>query len=339
MKKIALLMLITIFSVALGTVPVSAGKVGTLIDFQASTPAVADDVDQNFDDIKQEVNDNDTRITTNTSNISANTTAIQGKQNRVTGTCPAGQSIRAIAADGNVTCEPDDIGSGGDSNSLDAADGSPTNAVYVDNNGNVGIGTTSPNGIAADRRTLHVAGTSTPSIVWEDTGSTPGKWIAFLGYSDEGFLISNYSGSSGQHHFKIMTNGNVGIGTTGPSLRLQVNGTAGGTSSWTVVSDIKYKKNIAPITQALDMVTQLRGVYFDWNQDQAGELNLSTEPQVGFIAQEVRDVLPEAVHEDASGTLSVSYSLIVPVLVEAIKSQQKAIDQLRQEIESLKSSQ
>jgi hypothetical protein len=353
MKILALLMLIALNVAALGIGPVLAGSVTIPNDFEAGTAAVADEVDENFKAVATEVNDNntrietnatnisdnDTRITTNTTGISTNATAIQGKQNRVTGACDPGESIRAIAANGSVTCETDDIGGGGDSHSLDAADGNPTDAVYVNNYGNVGIGTTSPFGIANDRRTLHVAGTSTPSIVWEDTGSTPGRWIAFLAANDEGFVLSNYSGSSGQHFFKINPNGNTGIGTTAPTLRLHVNGTAGGTSSWATISDQKYKKNVATITEGLDIVTQLRGVYFDWDIDEAGDHNFSEGPQVGFIAQEVRNVLPEVVHEDTSGNLSVSYSLIVPVLVEAIKSQQMAIDELRKEIELLKSNQ
>ena len=69
MKIAALLALITLNVAALGIVPAMAGQVGTLIDFQANTPAVADDVDKNFSDIKKEVNDNDDRIDTNSANI------------------------------------------------------------------------------------------------------------------------------------------------------------------------------------------------------------------------------------------------------------------------------
>ena len=77
-----------------------AGSVGTLIDFQSGQPAFASEVNSNFDAIKNAVNDNDSRIQVNIDGILL-------KQNRVSGTCPPGQSIRVISADGSVTCEID----------------------------------------------------------------------------------------------------------------------------------------------------------------------------------------------------------------------------------------
>jgi hypothetical protein len=52
----------------------------------------------------------------------------------------------------------------------------------------------------------------------------------------------------------------------------------------------------------------------------------------GVIAQNVRDVLPEAVHEHADGTLSVAYGNLVGLLIEAIKDQQKQIDELKNKV-------
>ena len=73
-----------------------------LNEFTSNTQALAVEVNENFDAVQTEINDNDSRITTMES----------GKQNRVNGLCASGSSIRAIAADGTVTCEPDTVGSG-----------------------------------------------------------------------------------------------------------------------------------------------------------------------------------------------------------------------------------
>lgn len=89
-----------------------AGNVTIPNTFSAGTKAVAAEVNANFSAVASEINDNDSRITTNAGNISANTSSIGSKQDRVTGTCPTGQSIRVINADGSVTCEVDSIGSG-----------------------------------------------------------------------------------------------------------------------------------------------------------------------------------------------------------------------------------
>jgi hypothetical protein len=119
----------------------------------------------------------------------------------------------------------------------------------------------------------------------------------------------------------ILSNGNVGIGRTDPTFLLDVNGTVrcgAITSSGTctgvdfiATSDQRRKTNIMSISNALDIVKELRGVYFT----RIGE----TKQTVGVIAQEVETVLPEVVHTDSEGLKSVSYGNMVGVLIEAVK--------------------
>ncbi|HEY8949892.1 MAG TPA: tail fiber domain-containing protein [Rhizomicrobium sp.] len=148
---------------------------------------------------------------------------------------------------------------------------------------------------------------------------------------------------NGSSVLAIANGGRVGIGTTAPSLNLYVNGTAGGTSAWSSPSDIRLKKNIVPIQDALSIVEKLRGVRFDWrapNERSIGQnLDLPLkDPQIGLIAQEVRKVVPEAVTvpSDPKAPLSVSEAKLVPVLIEAIKEQALQIAQLQRDVEKLK---
>lgn len=97
------------------------------------------------------------------------------------------------------------------------------------------------------------------------------------------------------------------------------------TNGITVSSDIRLKENFEPMSNALDLVTQLNGFYYTWKKD-AG----TDKPRkLGFIAQEVEKVIPELVKTDSEGMKSVDYVSVVPVLVEAIKHQQKQIDELK----------
>ena len=86
-------------------------------------------------------------------------------------------------------------------------------------------------------------------------------------------------------------------------------------------SDRTLKTNIKPIKNALDKLCTLSGNTFDWTKE-----HLETKPEqyrqandVGVIAQEVADVLPEAVMTRPDGTMAVDYTKIVPLLVEAVK--------------------
>jgi hypothetical protein len=92
-------------------------------------------------------------------------------------------------------------------------------------------------------------------------------------------------------------------------------------------SDISLKENIKPIENALDTVSKLKGVTFDWKEKQDDVLNIKED--IGFIAQDVQEVLPELVRENSNGKLSLRDKGIVPILVEAIKDLKAEIEELK----------
>lgn len=93
-------------------------------------------------------------------------------------------------------------------------------------------------------------------------------------------------------------------------------------------SDIRLKENINNITEPIKKVTELRGVTFDFKE--------SGKPQIGFIAQEVEKVIPEIVEERPDGYKGVHYGNLVALLTEAVKEQQKQINELKETIEELR---
>jgi hypothetical protein len=132
------------------------------------------------------------------------------------------------------------------------------------------------------------------------------------------------------------------------------NGWAGGTTGWLNVSDARIKKNVKTIPSAIDLVTKLRGVSFNYDLSQYPSLNLDEQTtQLGFIAQEIEAVIPSAVKNsnipatkkssttyflEEKGNVqlkAVSYSEIIPVLVEAIKEQQQIIEKLELRVKEL----
>src|SRR5262249_53533719 len=137
-----------------------------------------------------------------------------------------------------------------------------------------------------------------------------------------------YTGFS--RRMTIASNGNVGIGLTGSSYKLRVNGKIAATG-FDVQSDRRYKTNIHTFDNALDTILNLRGVTFDWNKAAYPDMNFTDGRQIGFIAQEVEKILPELVTTDANGYKAVTYANVVPVLVEAVKTQQKQIETLKKD--------
>ena len=95
-------------------------------------------------------------------------------------------------------------------------------------------------------------------------------------------------------------------------------------------SDERLKDNIELISNPIEKVQSLKGVTWDWN-DNADELQQSL-PNVGVIAQDVEKVLPQLVTDRDSGFKGVDYAKLTGLLIEAIKDQQKQIDELKSKL-------
>lgn len=75
------------------------------------------------------------------------------------------------------------------------------------------------------------------------------------------------------------------------------------------LSDMRLKSNVKPVSNALSTICQLQGVHY----------TIDGKPSIGFVAQEVASILPEVVGKSDEGYLTIDYSKIIPILVEAIK--------------------
>ena len=131
----------------------------------------------------------------------------------------------------------------------------------------------------------------------------------------------------------LSVDGNVGIGLTNPTSILQVvqgSFTDPIADAWTLYSSRRWKENINTINNALDKVQQLRGVEYDWKAD--------GKHDIGLIAEEVGEVIPEIVTYEENGidAKSVDYSRLVALLIEASKEQQTTIKSMQTEITELK---
>ena len=82
-------------------------------------------------------------------------------------------------------------------------------------------------------------------------------------------------------------------------------------------SDIRHKTNIVRIENALDKIKKINGVEFDWIENE--EVHGNHGNDVGVIAQEIEDILPQVVTTRLDGTKAVRYEKLIPLLIEAIK--------------------
>jgi trimeric autotransporter adhesin len=130
---------------------------------------------------------------------------------------------------------------------------------------------------------------------------------------------------------KLIINADVGIRATPPAGdALYIYGKAENTGGWFVISDARRKTNVQTISNPLEKVLALRGVSFNWvNPDE-----FNSGPQIGFIAQEALNVLPEVVSTNGD-YYSMQYAPVTALLVEAIKELKKENDKLKEKVNKI----
>jgi spore maturation protein SpmB len=99
-------------------------------------------------------------------------------------------------------------------------------------------------------------------------------------------------------------------------------------------SDIRFKENIKPIENALEKISKISGNTYDWKEENKIEHGYEGN-DVGVIAQEIEEVLPQLVQTRESGFKAVKYDKLVALLIEGIKEQQSQIEELKNKIEKL----
>lgn len=167
------------------------------------------------------------------------------------------------------------------------------------------------------------------------------KPLVVQGTAAQAGNLTEWQSNAGTGLSVVSANGSFGIGTNAPGAFMlnvsdttttnvaQFNGSAAtqctvitGTG-WSCSSDENLKTNILSVNNGLDVISQLRGVTFNWKADANGT------QQDGFIAQEVQRVLPQLVTTDANGNLSLNKDGILPYLVNAMQQQQTQITALQ----------
>ncbi len=174
---------------------------------------------------------------------------------------------------------------------------------------------------------------STPSISFKSDTNT-----GFWGGTDQ---INASCG--GSHRFQLaesglkVVSGALGVNVTPSSTngRIDASNDILAYSS----SDRRWKENIKPIENALSKILKIGGYEFDWKElteEERKTQHGNEGHDVGVIAQEVEEVLPEVVTTRENGFKGVKYDKMVALLIEGMKEQQSQIEELKSEIKKLK---
>jgi len=205
------------------------------------------------------------------------------------------------------------------------------NRLIINTDGDVGIGTDDPS------TTFHVQGVTTfeaatPLNVFYENDATDYWWR--MGVDSGNFLFDYDDDQDGNFTpytrvLALYNNGDVIVFSLGGSgnddLYVDNNG-----KLINDPSERRFKQNIVQIEGALNMVCSLRGVEYDWNKDELGDIcDPGDRRQLGLIAEEVEEIVPLAVnYSEQRGYKSLCKTRLIPILVEAIKELSDKVEKL-----------
>ena len=214
------------------------------------------------------------------------------------------------------------------------------------------------NGNAASSDIIATANNGSASTVYVDmginsqgyaTGSSSilnGSNTAYLYATGNNFYIGNgaqnkdlifftntaATGADGTERMRILSGGAVCIGqtTANTTNKLTVNGSISA-SAFNVSSDRRLKTGIRNTNYGLKEIMKLQPVSWSWK-----DKTLDASRQLGLIAQDARKTIPEIVSgNEQTGTLSINYTELIPVLINSIKEQQQQIEELKKRVKVL----
>ncbi|MBD3299290.1 MAG: hypothetical protein GF341_11585 [candidate division Zixibacteria bacterium] len=192
--------------------------------------------------------------------------------------------------------------------------------------GGVGIGTDSPLGA------LHVKAGPNGNGLYIAAGVQDIAWP-----NGQNFQLGQWDGATFTERARFTGGGFLGVNTTSVSSAItlpniaNVNG-RGLANRWDTYSSRRWKIDIQQIEKPLDLVQQLSGVRYKHKSD--------STPDIGLIAEDVGQVIPEIVQYEDNGidARSVDYARLVALLIEGMKEQQRQIEALRTELSDLRTS-
>jgi hypothetical protein len=215
--------------------------------------------------------------------------------------------------------------------------GAPTSSIDISASGNVGVGTASPTTSTGDAWFTSITPAALPHCVLGD-GAANGQqweWQSTVIGATGAMNLSNVTALT--NPMTILATGNVGIATTAPTDTLSVNGTASkpGGGTWQSFRYERLRTSRAGSISGSKHVMQLQPLRYEYKPDNA--LNLKSDGEhIGFGAQALQKVIPEAVTRNANGYLMVNSDPIIWTMLNAIQEQQKQIEELKSEVQKLR---